>query len=65
MLCAVRGGALFGALRITLMKPSETALFGVRRGKPQWGVWGVYDPPAAGGSLSVVARFGALRRTLM
>jgi hypothetical protein len=49
LLCVVRGGAWFGAGRVS------------RR----WGVWGVYDPPAAGGSLSVVARFGARGRKLM
>ncbi|MDR2494952.1 MAG: hypothetical protein LBD24_07000 [Spirochaetaceae bacterium] len=44
MLCAVRGGALFGARGMTLMEPSETALFGARGVSRYRGVRGGWPP---------------------
>jgi hypothetical protein len=56
----LRSRATAGSLCV-VVRGKETALFEARRRKPQWGGWGVRDPPAAGGIWSVPARLGARR----
>ncbi|MDR2495411.1 MAG: hypothetical protein LBD24_09350 [Spirochaetaceae bacterium] len=59
LLCVVSGGALFGARGMTLMEPSETALFGAGRVSRYRGVWGNRFPsrrrPASGCFSTVVS----------